>query len=298
MPDRIVFLIWPVRGTLKAIGTATGDLQAPSLQCGLGRWSPSPPVFGDTCPVRPGRKTGVLMADSRRLLLELIDDLLVVAREAAGETRSIGRLVASVYHLDLGKARSAAVYLKECGFSGHAVRLTEDVERLQHKGKEAFRVPYVAEPTPDDRKQERQCLAALHSEAHRLLQFLNELNDSLDGDDDAVATDTDDNGQKTKPLDAGGDIGRQKGVSLRHAAERIRRRDPKGQKALCEAWRKSRTPKLPVPIGKCKTHRQRNLYEPAALLAFLKKFEGEPVDRDYHLSGWFRQVSDFPRSLD
>ena len=71
-------------------------------------------------------------------------------------------------------------------FSGHAYRLTQDVERLRRKAKEAFQGPRVAEPTPDDRKQERRCLGALHSEAHRFLQFLNELKPLVDEDDDAV----------------------------------------------------------------------------------------------------------------
>ncbi len=142
------------------------------------------PVAYATCPTARER-TGI-MADSRRLLLELIDDLLVVAREAASETRSIGRLVASLCRLDLGKAQSAAVYLAERGFSGHAYRLTQDVERLRQKADEAFRGPFVAELTPDDRKQERRCLGALHSEAHGLLRFLNELNSLVDEDDDAV----------------------------------------------------------------------------------------------------------------
>jgi hypothetical protein len=235
------------------------------------------------------------MADSRRLLLELIDDLLVVAREAASETDSLARLVASLSRLDLGKAQSAAVYLVERGFSGHAYRLTQDVERLRQKADEAFRVPFVAEPTPDDRKQERRCLGALHSQARRLLDFLNELNSLVDEDDGTAKPATAAGGDDVTPATQ---VRRQKGVALRHAAEKIRPQDPEGQNALCEAWRKSRTPQLPASIGKSKTHRQRNLYEPAALLAFLKKIEGERVDQDFGLSGWFRQVSDFPRPQD
>ena len=54
----------------------------------------------------PIYRKATLVADSRRLLLELIDDLLVVAREAASETRSLGRLVERLYSLDLGKAQT------------------------------------------------------------------------------------------------------------------------------------------------------------------------------------------------
>lgn len=86
-----------------------------------------------------------------------------------------------------------------------------------------------------------------------------------------------------------------RGVSLQDAAERIRPDDPEGQKQLVRGWQKSRTPKLPAPIGKCPDHSQRNLYEPAAILRFLKQFEGPEADRDFALSAYFRKVSRRPR---
>ncbi len=89
---------------------------------------------------------------------------------------------------------------------------------------------------------------------------------------------------------------RLKGVSLRDAATMVRPNDPNGQDALYDAWRKSRNPKLPKPIGKAPEHKQRNLYEPAALLKFLKEFEGPSVDRDFGLSSHFRKVSRLPLS--
>ncbi|MHC4178535.1 MAG: hypothetical protein ACYSWU_13575 [Planctomycetota bacterium] len=86
-----------------------------------------------------------------------------------------------------------------------------------------------------------------------------------------------------------------KGVSLQDAAAKIRDGDPDGQRELVRAWRGLRNPKLPKPIGKCPNHSQRNLYEPAALIACLKKVEGEKVDRDFRLNAHFRQVSREPR---
>ena len=86
-----------------------------------------------------------------------------------------------------------------------------------------------------------------------------------------------------------------KGVSLQDAAERIRSGDPRGQAAMVKGWRNSRDPKLPVPIGKSPGHAQRNLYEPAALMAFLRKIEGKEVDSDFDLNAHFQQVSREPR---
>jgi len=83
---------------------------------------------------------------------------------------------------------------------------------------------------------------------------------------------------------------------LQDAAERIRPDDPEGQRRLVRQWQKSRDPRLPVPIGKCPTHSQRNLYEPAAILRFLEKVEGAMVDRDFALSAYFRKVCRCPRS--
>ena len=86
-----------------------------------------------------------------------------------------------------------------------------------------------------------------------------------------------------------------KGVSLQDAASCVRSGDPVGQTSIVDAWRKSRTPKLPSPIGKAPEHRQRNLYEPAALLEFLKQVEGAEADRDFRLNAYFRKVSRKPR---
>jgi hypothetical protein len=120
----------------------------------------------------------------------LIDKLLDDIRLAAAETKSLGDVVSHIYRLDSGDAQSAAVYLKERGLLGHADRLTRYVESLRQKADEAFRLLFVVKPTPDDRKQERRCLGPLHSDAHRLLQFLNELRSLVDEDDDSASCDT------------------------------------------------------------------------------------------------------------
>lgn len=86
-----------------------------------------------------------------------------------------------------------------------------------------------------------------------------------------------------------------KGVSLHNAAERMRPGDKAGQQELIAEWRSSRNPKLPAPIGKCPNHKQRNLYQPAAILRFLKVIEGTVVARDFALSKHFRQVERPPR---
>jgi hypothetical protein len=129
------------------------------------------------------------MADSRRLLLSLIDRLLDNLRSAAAAayTKSLGALVAEICDLDAGDAQSAAVYLKVRGFLGHADRLTQDVDRLRQKA-EAFRGPFVAEPTAEDRKQEGYLFRSLRSDVHRLLRFLNELKFLVDQDGDAITT--------------------------------------------------------------------------------------------------------------
>ncbi len=88
-----------------------------------------------------------------------------------------------------------------------------------------------------------------------------------------------------------------KGVSLRDAAEQVRPHDSDGQTELIKTWRNSRSPKLPVPLGKCPLHSQMNLYEPAAFLRFLQLVEGERADRDFGLSAHFRKVSRFPRRV-
>lgn len=85
------------------------------------------------------------------------------------------------------------------------------------------------------------------------------------------------------------------GVSLRTAATRIRQGDRKGQEELMKRWRNSKAPRLPDAIGKNPRHSQQNLYEPAALLSFLKKVEGDNVDRDWDLTTYFRDVCKPPR---
>ena len=109
-----------------------------------------------------------------------------------------------------------------------------------------------------------------------------------------VSSDTDHADEKQRDP-ATGNGGKLKGVSLQDAASRIRNGDPGGQGTLVKAWRNSRNPKLPIPIGSCPSHSQRNLYEPAALLAFLKKTEGERVDKDFGLSAYFRRISRLPK---
>jgi len=126
------------------------------------------------------------MADSRRLLLELIDDLLVDVRSVASGTKALPRVVLAILHLDLGKARQAAGYLKERSLSGHADCLLQDVERLKQKADEALRGPSVVHPSPDDLRQELRDLATLHSEARDLLNSLNELRSLIVEDDQDV----------------------------------------------------------------------------------------------------------------
>lgn len=86
-----------------------------------------------------------------------------------------------------------------------------------------------------------------------------------------------------------------RGVSLHDAAERMRPGDREGQQELMAQWRASSNPKLPAPIGKCPGHKQRNLYQPAAILRFLKAVEGTVVVRDFAFSKHFSQVQRPPR---
>ena len=78
------------------------------------------------------------------------------------------------------------------------------------------------------------------------------------------------------------------GVSLQDAAALIRVGDPKGQRKLVQKWRNSSS--CPTAIGKDPEHSQRNLFEPGALLKFLKDVEGPGVDQDYGLSRQFRSL--------
>ncbi len=80
------------------------------------------------------------------------------------------------------------------------------------------------------------------------------------------------------------------GVSLQDAAAIIRENDPEGQKKIVRSWQGSRTPKLPAPIGKAPEHSQRNLYEPTALLEFLKKIEGDGIENDFKVLRYFQRV--------
>ncbi len=88
-----------------------------------------------------------------------------------------------------------------------------------------------------------------------------------------------------------------KGVSPRDAAEKMRPGDKDGQRNLTKTWANSRDPKLPATIGKDPKHAQRNLYKPTSLIKFLKIIEGERVDQDFGLSGYFREVSRLPRQI-
>ncbi len=97
-------------------------------------------------------------------------------------------------------------------------------------------------------------------------------------------------GEQVEPIGSG------RGVSLLDAAERIRPDDEEGQSLLVRQWQKSRKPKLPPSMGKSPEHAQRNLYEPAAILRFLKIVEGAEIDADYGLFPYFRKVSRFPRA--
>jgi len=101
-----------------------------------------------------------------------------------------------------------------------------------------------------------------------------------------------DSGPAKTPQPAG-EVGR--GVSWRDAAELIAAGDPDRQNKLIDQWRKSSDPKPPRPIGKCPRHPQRNLYEPAEILRFLKSLEGERVVADFRLKAGFSRVSRLPR---
>jgi hypothetical protein len=129
-----------------------------------------------------GLQEGEIMADSRQRLLQLIDALLVVDREAANETDSLGRLLAQIHLLDTDAVEEVMDHLNEHGYSVLARRLERHVGRLRQKADEVFH-----EATPDDQKQERRYLGALHSQARRLRDFLYELR-SLVAEDEAEAT--------------------------------------------------------------------------------------------------------------
>lgn len=131
------------------------------------------------------------MADTRLLLLSLVDKLLDDVRLAAAEIKSLGRLLAHISRIDKGDALSATVYLRERGFSGHASRLEQDINDLLQKADDAFQEPSVADPTSFDQKQERRKVAALHLDASRLRDFLRHLRSIVEEDNDAVTPDTD-----------------------------------------------------------------------------------------------------------
>lgn len=65
------------------------------------------------------------------------------------------------------------------------------------------------------------------------------------------------------------------GVSLMDAALLLTDGDAQAASATVKRWQDSRSPKLPIGIGKCPHHAQRNLYEVGELLKVLSVLEGE-----------------------
>ena len=71
----------------------------------------------------------------------------------------------------------------------------------------------------------------------------------------------------------GGKIDTPVGVTLLDAALALCDGDDVAAKAVKDRWRKLREPKRPDAIGKDPSHCQTNLYEPAAIVAWLKKIQ-------------------------
>lgn len=80
---------------------------------------------------------------ARQRLIKLLNELLDIARLAASETKSLGRLVAEIYHLKPSRLGAATALLEDLGFSGHADWLKKNVAELKQKADEAIRSPSV-----------------------------------------------------------------------------------------------------------------------------------------------------------